>query len=240
MDWARKVAGYADSNHAFGHHGSDSEEFQRQEIGGRHTKHASYRPGVNNTRGFGRVRGTFYHHQVGHQDLHIKLQNSANQDERDKTPLQMLLNGTLSPPPSSEAPIHNLPNHIALLISEEASLGYRTVYRGTVNSTGHDVHVLEEAMPVWLIEYLLTNKIPILPPLVKIGFILLPYPNKDPSGEQLPELLNTLVSNFYPQSHLLNPNLNRTQSKLTASRWLRVRKLVNHVNRFFWGLELCN
>ncbi|EEB94451.1 hypothetical protein MPER_06734 [Moniliophthora perniciosa FA553] len=46
---------------------------------------------------------------------------------------------------------------------------------------------------------------------VKVSFILLPWPSKDGEGEQLPELLNI------------------TQSKLTASRWLRVRKLVNHV-----------
>ncbi|THU80037.1 WD40 repeat-like protein [Dendrothele bispora CBS 962.96] len=138
-------------------------------------------------------------------------ENSENQSETEKTPLQALLSGPLSPPPSSEAPLHNLPNHITLLISEEVSLGYRAVYRGTVNSTGHDFFSLEEAMPMWLIEYLLTNKTTAMPPLVKISFILLPYPSKDPDREQLPELLNI------------------TQSKLTASRWLRVRKLVNHV-----------
>ncbi|KAF5357720.1 hypothetical protein D9758_007423 [Tetrapyrgos nigripes] len=138
-------------------------------------------------------------------------EDSTSQNNPQNTALQTLLSGPLSPPPSSEAPIHSLPNHITLLISEETSLGYRTVYRGTVNSAGHDVHALEEAMPMWLIEYLLTNKTTTLPPLVKISFILLPHPNKDPSAEQLPELLNI------------------TQSKLTASRWLRVRKLVNHV-----------
>ncbi|OBZ73445.1 hypothetical protein A0H81_07251 [Grifola frondosa] len=42
-------------------------------------------------------------------------------------------------------------------------------------------------------------------------FVLLPYPSKDPDVEPLPELLNT------------------AQSKLTASRFLRVRKLTNHV-----------
>ncbi|KAE9411423.1 WD40 repeat-like protein [Gymnopus androsaceus JB14] len=128
-----------------------------------------------------------------------------------KTPLQELLSQPLSPPPSNEAPLHNLPPHITLMISEETHPSFTTLYRGTVNSAGHDTPVLEEVMPIWLLEYLLHNKLASAPPLVKISFILLPWPTKDPDGTQLPELLNT------------------QQSKLTASRWLRVRKLVNHV-----------
>ena len=74
-----------------------------------------------------------------------------------------------------------------MTISED----FRTLYRGSVNNTGHDVHLLEEAMPLWLMEYLLLNKIPgngVQP--VKVSFILLPWPSKDGEGEQLPELLN--------------------------------------------------
>lgn len=52
------------------------------------------------------------------------------------------------------------------------------------------MHALEEIMPMWLLECLLVNKIPPVP-VTKISFVLLPYPNKDPDGEQLPELLNT-------------------------------------------------
>ncbi|ESK85811.1 wd repeat containing protein 48 [Moniliophthora roreri MCA 2997] len=124
------------------------------------------------------------------------------------TAIQAILSSPLSPPPSVEAPVHSLPSNITLVISED----FKTLYRGTVNNTGHDVHLLEEAMPLWLAEYLLLNKIPGngLQP-IKVSFILMPWPSKDGEGEQLPELLNI------------------TQSKLTASRWLRVRKLVNHV-----------
>ena len=52
-------------------------------------------------------------------------------------------------------------------------------------------------MPFWLLEYLLVTKIPPIP-TVKVSFVLLPYKSKDPSEEQLPELLNTYVafSNF--------------------------------------------
>ncbi|KIK67364.1 hypothetical protein GYMLUDRAFT_238660 [Collybiopsis luxurians FD-317 M1] len=127
-----------------------------------------------------------------------------------KTPLQELLSSPLSPPPSNEAPLHNLPPHITLMILEETPPSFTTLFRGTVNSAGYDTATLEEVMPMWLLEYLLHNKAP-SPPLVKVSFILLPWPNKDPDGTQLPELLNI------------------QQSKLTASRWLRVRKLVYHV-----------
>ncbi|KAF5393440.1 hypothetical protein D9757_000632 [Collybiopsis confluens] len=127
-----------------------------------------------------------------------------------KSAVQELFSSPLSPPPSNEAPLHNLPPHITLTISEEAPPSFTTLYRGTVNSAGYDTASLEQVMPMWLLEYLLQNKAP-SPPLVKVSFILLPWPSKDPDSTQLPELLNI------------------QQSKLTASRWLRVRKLVYHV-----------
>ncbi|KAJ6610194.1 hypothetical protein B0H10DRAFT_2193503 [Mycena sp. CBHHK59/15] len=121
-----------------------------------------------------------------------------------KTPLQLLLAGPLTPPPSSEAPTLGLSPHIMLLIEEAAESGHTTVYRGTVGSTATDAHALEEAMPLWLVEYLSCT--------IKLSFVLLPWTGgKDGDEEQLPELLNT------------------AQSKLTASRFLRVRKLILHV-----------
>ncbi|KAJ7504339.1 hypothetical protein B0H11DRAFT_1981747 [Mycena galericulata] len=127
-----------------------------------------------------------------------------------KTPLQLLLAGPLNPPPSSEAPTLGLSPHILLLIEEEAAQGFTTIYRGTVGSTATDMHVLEDSMPMWLAEYLLLHRMPSTPPQIKLSFVLLPWVGKD-GEEPLPELLNT------------------TQSKLTASRLLRVRKLVLHV-----------
>jgi WD repeat-containing protein 48 len=52
------------------------------------------------------------------------------------------------------------------------------------------VQALEEAMPMWLIEYLLMNRMPPIPAPIKISFVLMPWPTKDPE-ERLPELLNT-------------------------------------------------
>ncbi|KAF8178063.1 hypothetical protein BJ912DRAFT_670273 [Pholiota molesta] len=127
-----------------------------------------------------------------------------------KTPLQLLLAGPLEPPSSVDAPLYRLPPNTTVLISTEAQPSYTTIYRGTVMSTQYDLESLEAAMPMWLLEYLLLNQIPPAAPLAKMSFVLMPW-NKDPDVEPLPELLNT------------------AQSKLTASRYLRVRKIVNHV-----------
>ncbi|KAF9810753.1 hypothetical protein IEO21_06804 [Rhodonia placenta] len=126
-----------------------------------------------------------------------------------KNPAQTLLSGPINPPSSNEAPNLSISPHTSLIISEEAVSGWTTLYRGHVASTSVDVRTLEEVLPVWLAEYLLANRVPPVP-VTKISFVLLPFPHKDPN-EQLPELLNT------------------AQSKLTASRFLRVRKLTTHV-----------
>ncbi|PCH34582.1 hypothetical protein WOLCODRAFT_27311 [Wolfiporia cocos MD-104 SS10] len=127
-----------------------------------------------------------------------------------KTPAQTLLSGPLNPPSVTEAPVLSLSRYTSVIISEEGSSGWTTLYRGDLDSVGSDARTLEEIMPYWLLEYLLANRAPPVP-VTKVSFVLLPFPNKDPHGEQLPELLNT------------------AQSKLTASRFLRVRKLTNHV-----------
>ena len=108
-----------------------------------------------------------------------------------KTTAQMLPYGPITSPSSSETPSVPIPPHTAILISEEAPAGWLTLYRGQVSSTGHDARALEEAMPLWLLECLLQNKVPATQ-ITKISFVLLPY--KEPEGETLPELLNTCVS----------------------------------------------
>jgi len=104
------------------------------------------------------------------------------------TPLQ-LLQASASIPPSSEAPLLVLSQNVVIHISEETPFGWTTVYRGTVGTTGLDARVLEETVPMWLLEYLLTNRVPTVP-ITKVGFVLLPYPARR-GAEQLPDLLNT-------------------------------------------------
>jgi WD repeat-containing protein 48 len=57
-----------------------------------------------------------------------------------------------------------------------------------VGTAGLDARALEEAMPMWLLEYLLTNKAPVLP-ITKVGFVLLPYPARR-REEQLSDIIN--------------------------------------------------
>ena len=106
--------------------------------------------------------------------------------------LLQLCDAALPADVTRRAPSVPVPPHMSVLISEECASGRATVYRGQVASTGADSRTLEEVMPFWLLEYLLVNKIPPIP-TVKVSFILLPYKGKDPSDEQLPELLNTYV-----------------------------------------------
>jgi WD repeat-containing protein 48 len=110
-----------------------------------------------------------------------------------KTAVQQLLTLAINPPTSNDAPLHLFPPNTSILISEEASPSYTTVYRGTVSTTYHDIDALEKAIPMWLAEYLLLNQTPPLAPPAKISFTLLPW-NKDPDVEPLPELLNAYVT----------------------------------------------
>jgi len=91
----------------------------------------------------------------------------------------------LSPPTAAEAPTLGLAPEIPLLIAEERAHGWAIAYRGTVASVGAagDVAMLEDAMPTWLLEYLLLGRAPLVA-VVKIQFALLP------GEEQLPELVN--------------------------------------------------
>lgn len=113
-----------------------------------------------------------------------------------RTAVQQLLLSPLKPPTSSDAPIHLFPPNTTVLISEEASPGYTTIYRGTVSTTVNDIDALEKAIPIWLAEYLLLNQTPLLTSLAKLSFVLTPW-NKDPDVEPLPELLNAYVTPLF-------------------------------------------
>jgi Domain of unknown function (DUF3337) len=63
-----------------------------------------------------------------------------------------------------------------LLVAEECAHGWEIGYQGTVTSAASgsaaDVAALEDAMPVWLLEYLLGRAPQVA--VVKIQFVMLP------------------------------------------------------------------
>lgn len=103
-----------------------------------------------------------------------------------RTAAQVVLSsGMLSPPTTADGPNLTLAQDIPLLVAEERAPGWAIVYRGTVSSAGttKDAAVLEDAIPVWLLEYLLLGRTPQVA-IVKVQFALLP------GEESLPELVN--------------------------------------------------
>ena len=128
------------------------------------------------------------------------------------------------------------PPNATILISEEGSPSYTVVYRSLASSCHDNIEALENAMPLWLAEYLLLNQSPVMPPPMKVSFVLVPW-NKDQDAEPLPELLNTYAFSFL--LHCLGFVFTffsfpcRQQSKLTANRNLRIRKILCHVGTKF-------
>jgi WD repeat-containing protein 48 len=83
-----------------------------------------------------------------------------------------------------------LPTNTTILVSEEGTPSHNISFRGLVSDCHKQVKALEEAMPLWLVEYLLLNQTPTMATPPKISFVLVPW-NKDPGIERLSELLNT-------------------------------------------------
>ncbi|KAH8106572.1 hypothetical protein DFH11DRAFT_1233774 [Phellopilus nigrolimitatus] len=125
--------------------------------------------------------------------------SGSNEDEGEDSTLSpqtfvQHLKSQISPPLTAEALPLPIPSDVAVIKSEELPSGWMPVYRGLVGNVGADVQALEEALPSWLLELLLTNKAPAVQ-VTKLSFILLPAqipPGlRAEYGETLQELLNT-------------------------------------------------
>ena len=118
-------------------------------------------------------------------DRFVVLYKQAPQEAppKPRTAAQIVLaSGTLNPP--TEGPYIMLSPDIPLLIAEERAPGWAIMYRGTIASAGTtgDVTALEDAMPVWLLEYLLLGRSQPMAS-VKLWFALVPVPNGGPGEE---------------------------------------------------------
>lgn len=111
----------------------------------------------------------------------------------------------ITPSLPSDTPVLKLPSGTKVIIQEETSGGSAELYRGTVETVGADVDVIEQRAPLWLGDVLLTNMIPPKDP-VKVSFVLYPY------GDSLPSIATTDGNN-----------------RLNANRMLRVKKILAYV-----------
>ncbi|KAG8737941.1 hypothetical protein FRC10_007521 [Ceratobasidium sp. 414] len=140
--------------------------------------------------------------------------------EEDKDPertkhlalLSSLLSSPLLPPQQNEVPPIAFPPNTAITISEATAdaSGWMAVFAGSTGTLGADVEALEMAIPGWLLEFLLAGRLGVAQGAgagQKMGFMLLPWKG---AKEVLPELIGS-------------------QSRLTASRFLRVSKVLMYV-----------
>ncbi|CAE6493686.1 unnamed protein product [Rhizoctonia solani] len=129
--------------------------------------------------------------------------------------LSSLLSNPILPPHPNDAPPVVFPPNTIVTISEmtasaEAS-GGMVLFSGSIGTLGADVEALEMVLPDWLLEYLLAARFNTPPSNAagqKMGFLLLPWKG---GNEVLPELVGS-------------------QSRLTASRFLRISKVAQYVH----------
>ncbi|KAM0793263.1 hypothetical protein ACM66B_000725 [Microbotryomycetes sp. NB124-2] len=125
--------------------------------------------------------------------------------------LETIFSRPLVPPGYLEAPPLHLPHDIAINISEEKDQGaaWQVTYRGLVGTGRADLSALEQKAPMWLMDFLLGNRVLTREP-VKLSFLIHPWRGGDQPNSHMPEL----------------PNAN---ARLTANRSLRLKKVTSYV-----------
>ena len=138
------------------------------------------------------------------------------------------LQGQNLPLPSPlEAPRLQLPAGTIVIIAEQASgeSGWTTIYDGPVSSTKEDVRLIEATAPLWVLESLFANKYN-QQGAAKLSFMVAPWNKGD--DDPLPDLMSRFVNRALLHVQPI-PKLYYSQSRLTASRALRVHKVVLYV-----------
>lgn len=132
-----------------------------------------------------------------------KIQNEYEKQLAENP--NQLVETRVTPSLPNETPVLKLPPGTKVIIQEETSGGSAELYRGTVESVGADVDVIEQCGPQWLGEVLLMNTIPVKDP-IKVSFVLHPW------QDSLPSLAAADGNN-----------------RLNANRMLRVKKILAYV-----------
>ncbi|CCC07315.1 hypothetical protein SMACR_02324 [Sordaria macrospora] len=138
--------------------------------------------------------------------FHGVIQKIHNEYDKQLTENpDMVVETRICPSLPNDTPVLKLPKGTKVIIQEETSGGSAELYRGTVESVGADVDVIEQKGPQWLGEVLLLNAIPPKDP-VKVSFVLYPW------QDTLPAITVADGNN-----------------RLNANRMLRVRKILAYV-----------
>ncbi|KXJ86706.1 hypothetical protein Micbo1qcDRAFT_152686 [Microdochium bolleyi] len=146
------------------------------------------------------------HEKEVDDNFHGVIQKIQNEYEKQlqENPEKLVETG-IHPSLPIDTPVLKLPPGTKVILQEETSGGIANLYRGTVETVGIDVDIIEEKAPMWLGDVLLTNTIPPKDP-VKVSFVLHPW------QDTLPSLATTDGNN-----------------RLNANRMLRVRKILAYV-----------
>ncbi|KAG0300854.1 hypothetical protein BGZ98_008820 [Dissophora globulifera] len=121
-----------------------------------------------------------------------------------------------TPPTQQDCPTIAIPSHIPVIISEQSREASSSVdlYRGSVGSLADDYIPLVQVIPTWLLDVLLKNTTP-AKETAKVSFVLQPHHNQEVTTG--PGALGRLGE------------LPGGNTRLTATRMLRVRKVAAHV-----------
>ena len=157
------------------------------------------------------------------------------------TALSILLSKPLNRPPPSDVPPLSLSPLTSVILSEaysEAASGWKPTYQGLygMQASERDVIALEREMPEWLLEFLFANTVNGVVGgggvghSQKFSFLVVPWKGAKEGDQQfLPELLTKYVL-MSPQSMQL-VSISFSQNRLTASKHLRVRKILIYVSK---------
>lgn len=81
------------------------------------------------------------------------------EEQQQSRVLDAVFSKSLAPCPLVDAPRIRYDPDMAIIISEETSDAWAVKYRGLVSTSYEDMSVLEQKAPLWLLDFLLGNRV---------------------------------------------------------------------------------
>ena len=104
--------------------------------------------------------------------LSTLLPTSSSPSSSSSSPLR-------PPNPADIPPLHTFSDPAIFVDEESRDAGaWAVIYRGGASSTADDVEMLEMALPIWVLEFLLSGRVGQGKEQVKISFVLEPWKGK--------------------------------------------------------------